>query len=292
VSESSSPDSEATAGAAWFSDAPEEEVRALLHDVCAGRAWSKAVLADRPYAGPESLLAAGERATLGRAGTDLDEAIAGHPPIGRPTAGDPVSATEQSGVGDAHRRELLELNLAYQERFGHVFLICATGRTGPQMLAALKERLGNSAEREREIARTELAGINRLRLERLLRQRGSAAAKAPGRAATVSTHILDTAAGRPATGVAVELSVRTAPGVWESVAASATDGDGRCKDLPALPEDSGLARLRFETGPYLARGAGEAFFPEASVTFVVEAGEHYHVPLLLSPYGYSVYRGS
>ncbi|WP_367123709.1 hydroxyisourate hydrolase [Streptomyces phytohabitans] len=158
-----------------------------------------------------------------------------------------------------------------------------------------------------------------------------------GRPASVSTHILDTSVGRPAAGVAVELSVRDgADGGWTPYGASATDADGRCADFAALPPGTGQARLTFATGPYLAaraggevrgaerdqqdpsqtdtthtgQAAGErqdaprtrdsapeegergSFFPEVTVAFTVEPGEHYHVPLLLNPYGYSVYRGS
>lgn len=106
-------------------------------------------------------------------------------------------------------------------------------------------------------------------------------------ATSVSTHILDTSLGRPAPGVPVELSVRPAGDAdWAAHAASRTDPDGRCKDLPALPEGTTHVRLRFETE---SRGP---FFPEVTVVFAVEPGEHYHVPLLLTPFGYSVYRGS
>jgi hydroxyisourate hydrolase len=102
---------------------------------------------------------------------------------------------------------------------------------------------------------------------------------------TVSTHILDIARGRPADGVPVELSVRAgADAPWTPHGASKTDTDGRCKDLPALPPRTTHARLDF--------AVGGAFFPEITVAFAVEPGEHYHVPLLLSPFGYSVYRGS
>jgi 2-oxo-4-hydroxy-4-carboxy-5-ureidoimidazoline decarboxylase len=66
------------------------------------------------------------------------------------------------------KEEMLELNLAYQEKFGHVFLICATGRTGEQMRDAVRERIGNSPEREREIVRVELGKINRIRLGNLV----------------------------------------------------------------------------------------------------------------------------
>jgi 5-hydroxyisourate hydrolase len=131
---------------------------------------------------------------------------------------------------------------------------------------------------------------------------------------SVSTHILDTSVGRPAEGVAVQLSVRDAPdGDWTAHGASRTDADGRCKNLPDLPEGTTRVRLHFEVESYFARKADNAeeqqdaprardsdpetrdrgaFFPEVTVSFTVNPGEHYHVPLLLNPFGYSVYRGS
>jgi 5-hydroxyisourate hydrolase len=123
--------------------------------------------------------------------------------------------------------------------------------------------------------------------------------------ASVSTHILDTSIGRPAEGVAVSLSARSGSGArWVALGASATDADGRCKDLPALPEGTTHVRLDFETEAYFDKKQAEAqqdaprvrdsgaFFPEVAITFAVVPGEHYHVPLLLNPFGYSVYRGS
>jgi 5-hydroxyisourate hydrolase len=123
--------------------------------------------------------------------------------------------------------------------------------------------------------------------------------------ASVSTHILDTSAGRPAEGVAVQLSARSGgEGAWTVLGASKTDADGRCKDLPAPPEGTTHVRLDFETEAYFSNKQAEeqqdaprvrdsgAFFPEVAITFAVQPGEHYHVPLLLNPFGYSVYRGS
>ncbi|MFE3584901.1 hydroxyisourate hydrolase [Streptomyces vinaceus] len=123
--------------------------------------------------------------------------------------------------------------------------------------------------------------------------------------ASVSTHILDTSIGRPAEGVAISLSARTGlHGEWAALGGSATDADGRCKDLPALPEGTTHVRLDFETETYFEKKQAEAqqdaprvrdsgaFFPEVTITFAVNPGEHYHVPLLLNPFGYSVYRGS
>ncbi|WP_431944901.1 hydroxyisourate hydrolase [Actinacidiphila sp. bgisy167] len=110
---------------------------------------------------------------------------------------------------------------------------------------------------------------------------------------SVSTHVLDTSRGRPAGGVPVTLAVRSgSDAAWVPHGAFETDADGRCKDLPDLPDGTTHVRLEFATEHYLADRGGGAFFPEVATVFAVEPGEHYHVPLLLNPFGYSVYRGS
>jgi 2-oxo-4-hydroxy-4-carboxy-5-ureidoimidazoline decarboxylase len=158
-------------GLARFNALEEHAALAALHEACASTAWARRLLTARPYPTADHLYAASDAAMADLTPADLEEAMAGHPPIGRPKPGDPTSAREQSGMAGAPeglRTEMLELNLAYQERFGHVFLICATGRTGEQMRDAVRERLGNAPEREREIVRSELGKINRIRLARLV----------------------------------------------------------------------------------------------------------------------------
>lgn len=160
-------------GLARFNDLDEPAALAALTEVCASATWAKRLLVARPYPTLDALRTASDAATADLTGDDLAEAMAGHPPIGRPRPGDPASAREQrgmAGASEALKAEMLELNLAYQERFGHVFLICATGRTGDQMRDAVRERLGNAPEREREIVRTELGKINRIRLARLVEE--------------------------------------------------------------------------------------------------------------------------
>lgn len=105
----------------------------------------------------------------------------------------------------------------------------------------------------------------------------------------ITTHVLDTARGRPAAGIAVTLSRETDSG-WTVVAEGTTDDDGRVSDLLAPGAlEAGTFRIAFDVASYLP----ESFYPEVSITFRVGApDEHYHVPLLLSPYGYSTYRGS
>ena len=163
--------STSASGLARFNALEETAALAELHEACASTAWARQLIAARPFTTTEDLFTASDAATAELTAADLGEAMAGHPPIGRPRPGDPTSSREQAGMAGASaelKAEMLELNLAYQDKFGHVFLICATGRTGEQMRDAVKERIGNSPEQEREIVRTELGKINRIRLARLL----------------------------------------------------------------------------------------------------------------------------
>jgi 5-hydroxyisourate hydrolase len=110
---------------------------------------------------------------------------------------------------------------------------------------------------------------------------------------SVSTHVLDISRGRPAEGVPVVLERKEAGGFIELRRAK-TDADGRVKDLVAEGQlIAATYRITFDTGSYFTAQGTEGFYPEASIVFVVrDAAAHYHVPLLLSPYGYSTYRGS
>jgi hydroxyisourate hydrolase len=109
---------------------------------------------------------------------------------------------------------------------------------------------------------------------------------------TVSTHVLDTALGRPAAGVPVSLDIWSG-GTWVPGGSSVTGADGRSADLPPLdPDAPATVRLVFAVRDHLVASHGQAFFPEVAVVFTAAPGEHYHVPLLLAPFGYATYRGS
>jgi 5-hydroxyisourate hydrolase len=108
----------------------------------------------------------------------------------------------------------------------------------------------------------------------------------------ITTHVLDTALGRPAAGVPLLLS-KFGHGGWIVVGRGATDADGRCKDL--LKEGSpkkGVYRLTFDVARYFKKTRRTGFYPSISIDFAVRDARHHHVPLLLSPWGYSTYRGS
>ena len=112
---------------------------------------------------------------------------------------------------------------------------------------------------------------------------------------TISTHVLDTALGRPASGVRVILEQLDAKGAVVSLGVGVTDADGRVRDF--VPAGNALStgdyRLRFDTGDYFAANARETFYPSITVDFrIADPSTHFHVPLLVSPFGFSTYRGS
>ena len=147
----------------------EDAARAVLARCCSARRWVEQVLAARPFASDAELLESAERVWWALGREDWLEAFAGHPRIGARTT-DAGARREQAGVdgATAATRAALALgNRAYEERFGHVFLVCATGRTAAEMLTALRDRLANDPTTELRIAAGEQAKITRLRLETL-----------------------------------------------------------------------------------------------------------------------------
>ena len=111
----------------------------------------------------------------------------------------------------------------------------------------------------------------------------------------ISTHVLDTAKGKPAAGVPVRLELQDAPGKWSLLGSGKTDQDGRCGQL--LPERAALAegtyRLMFDTAAYFATCGVDGLYPTVEIVFRIRSGEtHFHIPLLLSPNGYTTYRGT
>jgi len=108
---------------------------------------------------------------------------------------------------------------------------------------------------------------------------------------SISTHVLDTMRGTPAAGLAVVLHRREPDGDWREVAQAVTDSDGRVRELSDEELDAAEYRLEFDTRPYFERSGLGAFYPSVSVVFTFEGGR-LHVPLLLSAYGYTTYKGT
>jgi 2-oxo-4-hydroxy-4-carboxy-5-ureidoimidazoline decarboxylase len=148
----------------------ERELRAC----CAAPAWAAAVAAGRPYPTREALLVAADAAVRALTWADVEKALAAHPRVGERPAGDSREAAwsrrEQAGAGGgaAMAAAMAEANRAYEQRFGRVFLVFASGRSSAELLAAARERLGNDEETERAVVVEELRKIVLLRLERLV----------------------------------------------------------------------------------------------------------------------------
>ena len=173
-------------GVAEFDAAPAADAAAELVPCCASKRWVSALVKSRPYRTLDRLVTVSDQA-LGRLDwADLTEALTSHPRIGHRAAGaDPAavavadsslestwSRQEQAATAtltDRKRLELAEANRAYEHRFGHIFLICATGLSTDELLHALRSRLGNDPIAEREVVRAELKKIVRLRLAKAFR---------------------------------------------------------------------------------------------------------------------------
>ncbi|MDH2428706.1 2-oxo-4-hydroxy-4-carboxy-5-ureidoimidazoline decarboxylase [Sphaerisporangium sp. TRM90804] len=160
--------------AAFNALSPAEAERELL-TCCASREFARRVAGSRPYGAPGDLVAAAAAAVAGLEWPDVLEALDAHPRIGERAAGasreSSWSRDEQSGTAGADRRVLAELaagNAEYERRFGHVYLVCATGLSAPEMLERLRSRLDGDPEAEPAVVREELGKITRLRVAKLL----------------------------------------------------------------------------------------------------------------------------
>ena len=154
---------------AEFNTADPDELRPLLTECLAVPRWGEVVLLGRPYADLSALVSAAESTSPLLPG-EIANAIAAHPRIGEKASGSGTGAgwsrSEQSGVDEAAAREFADANAKYEGRFGHVYLVCASGRSGAELLADLRSRLDNDAETEIAVAGRELAKIAVLRLQK------------------------------------------------------------------------------------------------------------------------------
>jgi allantoicase len=165
-------------GLDWLNTLPPGALEERLGRCCAAPAWVRAVAAGRPYADRAALTAASEAALAALGEGDVREALARHPRLGESAAAVPAgsqesgwSRREQAGVAtaaDEVRSRIAALNAAYEKRFGWIFLLCATGLSGEQVVAEIERRMANDPAAEATAAGVELAKIARLRLERLL----------------------------------------------------------------------------------------------------------------------------
>jgi 2-oxo-4-hydroxy-4-carboxy-5-ureidoimidazoline decarboxylase len=167
-----------TEGLTWFNELPAAAAQQALLGCCSVPAWAEQMAAARPYSSADDAVRRSGAIVGILTVADLADALAGHPRIGeRPVSGDghlqaaDWSRGEQSGIDadDATTtRALAEANRQYEHRFGHIYLVCAAGRTGTELLDVLRGRMQNEPEDEWQVVRSELQKINALRLQRLI----------------------------------------------------------------------------------------------------------------------------
>jgi 2-oxo-4-hydroxy-4-carboxy-5-ureidoimidazoline decarboxylase len=264
----------------------------------AERAWTQ-----RPFASVRSLFAGLRDGVHGAAADEQMALLRGHPELavkpadrGALTA---ESASEQGGAGldrlpDHEFATFRRLNDAYRARFAHPFIICVRRHTRDSILEHFERRLGHSPESERDACFGEIDRIAALRLGALVT--GPGPLETAGR---LSTHVLDLQRGLPAAGVTIELRELRQAGDHRLLWKGETNADGRTDAalIEGVPVPAGRYEIAFGVGGYFARTAtglaDPPFLDIVPVRFAVAEPERgYHVPLLVTPWSYSCYRGS
>jgi 2-oxo-4-hydroxy-4-carboxy-5-ureidoimidazoline decarboxylase len=285
-----------------LNDLGPSEFAAALGDIFEHAPWvAERACQRRPFATVTAL----HEAMLASLAAAPAEAVTGflnnHPDLAGPASRvQPLTAAsqqEQSIAGlDALTQEdtarLAGWNAHYRKRFGFPFIISARRHTHGSIFAEFERRLAGEPEAERRAALGEIARITALRL--FDRVDGPGKPKVHGR---LSTHLLDTARGCPAAGVAVQLFVLSDDGAARLIAEAVTDADGRTPQplVAGRPVPIGTYELGFSIGDYLVRqdSGARPFLDIVPVRFgVAEPEAHYHIPLLFTPWSYSTYRGS
>jgi 2-oxo-4-hydroxy-4-carboxy-5-ureidoimidazoline decarboxylase len=279
------------------------EFVAALGDIFEHSTWvAEAACQARPFATVAALHEAMLAAVSGAPEAQQLAFLRAHPELaglqartGTLTAG---STAEQASLGlqalpRTDTEQFAKLNAAYDARFGFPFIICVRHHTRDAILRCFEQRLQRDATSEKAAALAEIAAITRLRL--------AAKVTGPGMPKThghLSTHILNTAIGKPAAGVRVELH-QVGPRGDGLIVCAVTNADGRT-DVPLIsgaPLRIGSYELQFHIGDYFRRSAlptaDPAFLDVVPIRFAIaEPTGHYHVPLLASPWNYTTYRGS
>jgi 5-hydroxyisourate hydrolase / 2-oxo-4-hydroxy-4-carboxy-5-ureidoimidazoline decarboxylase len=256
--------------------------------------WTELMLKEFPFTSEADLVDTATDIWYNQCNSiDWLESFAHHPKIGDiKSLTEKFAGKEQASVAAATKKTIAALakaNKDYEAKFGFIFIVCATGKTATEMLRLLEDRLSNTIGEELHIAMGEQMKITILRFQQLINE-GDWTFLKPGQ---LTTHVLDTSLGKPGKDISIRLQIPV-NGVWQTIAQGITNADGRVGDL--LPSQKKLShgnyKLVFDTGSYFAAQKIKGFYPEVEIQFIVFDDAHYHVPLLINPFGYSTYRGS
>jgi 5-hydroxyisourate hydrolase / 2-oxo-4-hydroxy-4-carboxy-5-ureidoimidazoline decarboxylase len=277
-----------------FNKLNKEEKAKQLMSCCGSSTWAALMMKQFPFANEEQLVETATDIWYNQCESiDWLESFTHHPKIGDvKSLTKKFAGKEQASVAAATKKIITALanaNKEYEAKFGFIFIVCATGKSATEMLRLMEDRLSNSIGEELHIAMGEQMKITILRFQKLITG-GNWSFLGPGQ---LTTHVLDTSIGKPGKDISIRLQIPV-NGVWQTIAQGITNNDGRIGDL--LPAQKKLAygnyKLVFDTGNYFASQKIKGFYPEVEIQFIVFDDAHYHVPLLINPFGYSTYRGS
>ncbi|WP_338407930.1 2-oxo-4-hydroxy-4-carboxy-5-ureidoimidazoline decarboxylase [uncultured Flavobacterium sp.] len=265
-----------------------------LFACCGSNEWASTMMEHFPFISEKDLVDYATEIWYDQCSeTDWRASFTHHPKIGDvKSLTEKFAGKEQAGVAVAtsHTIEALsQANTDYENKNGFIFIVCATGKSATEMLQILLDRLKNSADEELHIAMGEQQKISIIRFKKLITGGNFEFLKV----SQITTHVLDTSVGLPGSNISIRLQAKR-NNVWQTIAQGITNTDGRIADL--LPQEKNLKpgsyKMVFDTGNYYAQQNIKTFYPEVAIIFNTFDETHYHVPLLVNPFGYNTYRGS
>jgi hydroxyisourate hydrolase len=277
-----------------FNTLSEEIAKRELFACCGSTKWADSMMKHFPFVSEKQLVDLSAKIWYDECSeSDWRASFTHHPKIGDvKSLTEKFAEKEQAGVAVATNEiieDLTKANTDYESKNGFIFIICATGKSANEMLQILLDRLKNSPEEELHIAMGEQQKISIIRFKKMLPDGDFSFLKV----SQITTHVLDTAVGLPGKNISIRLQTKR-NNVWQTIAQGITNADGRIPDL--LPQERNLKpdsyKMVFDTGSYYKNQNLKTFYPEVEIQFTTFDETHYHVPLLVNPFGYSTYRGS
>jgi len=278
----------------------EKEAFAQLEQCCVSTTWISKMIETRPFISENELINKAASIWYNDCATeDYKEAFTGHPKIGNVESLKQKFAhtkdwagNEQAKIADANLETLTALakaNTAYEDKFDYIFIVSASDKSAQEMLAIVNARIHHNKADEIYVAMNEQHKITVIRLEKLIEN----LSKKANLSSHLTTHALDTSIGTPANNMLITLK-GFREGDWKPMSVGITNNDGRISDVlpPGRVLPPNTYSMTFNTQNYYKDHGQKGFYPEVSIQFKVTDTNHYHIPLLINPFGYTTYRGS
>jgi len=278
----------------------EKEAFSQLEKCCVSKTWISNMTKSRPFSTEDELIKKAASIWYNDCSViDFKEAFTGHPKIGnieslkeKYARTENWATNEQKKITEANIETieaLAKANALYEDRFGYIFIVSASGKSAEEMLAIINTRLHHNTEDEIYVAMNEQHKITVIRLAKLI----EGLAEKTDLKSHITTHALDTSVGKPAKHMLITLQTLRHH-EWKPMSVGVTNSDGRISDVlaPGRLLIPGIYTMTFNTSNYYKSSNQKGFYPKVSIQFEVKDNSHYHIPLLINPFGYTTYRGS